>query len=219
MKTQTWRGVGGERDKASKSQQGKWTDVWTLFASFWHVLSLSLLSQMGFDWQVHIAETRASFVSSKLETSDKISMSLKDKNRRLGLLKVEKSVCFPVSFPLGVSSHSTITFFSITCAWWLFDAPPGNERRPMKVPPGCTTPVLVVGSGGRMKTTHCAPPNSFLSHSQVAIVARAERPSVSITWRRRLGCDELHCGCDWRWICYLCITTYVESSLTLGPSF
>lgn len=33
---------------------------------------------MGFDWQVHIAETRVSFVGSKLETGDKLSMTLKD---------------------------------------------------------------------------------------------------------------------------------------------
>lgn len=46
-----------------------------------------------------------------------------------------------------------------------------------------------------------------------------KRLPVSITWRKRLGHKEVHCGCDWHWICYLCITTYIESSLTLRPSF
>lgn len=46
-----------------------------------------------------------------------------------------------------------------------------------------------------------------------------KRLPVSITWRKRLGHNEVHCGCDWHWICYLCITTYIESSLTLRPSF
>lgn len=76
---------------------------------------------------------------------------------------------------------------------------PQNGGRPCPVPPpSCTTPVLVVRSIGGMKTTYSFAPKPFSSSSQVAIVAHAERPLVSITWRRRLGHDEVHCGCDWR---------------------
>lgn len=88
-------------------------------------------------------------------------------------------------------------------------SPPPNKRHPMKVPPGYTTPLLVKVGGTEI--TYCAPPNRFSSRSQMAIAAHAERLPVSITWRRRVCGDEVHCGCDWHWKCYLWITTNIES--------
>lgn len=134
-----------------------------------------------------------------------------------------------------------------TRAWWLFDAAwsmrvlgspdlrtqrvnggrphplpcratlPCNQTCLVKVAPGLHNPSASRGQRRRQPIVpHQIP--SWAAVKRLLWKAQKRLP-VSITWRKRLGHNEVHCGCDWHWICYLCITTYIESSLTLRPSF
>lgn len=209
---------GGGAPKPARLRQGKWMDSLCLIlthsvfipplpAWIWLAGPYSHAAGLICRWQ--IGNHRENIHESKRH----------NENGRWRLLKVEKNVCFTRFFSSSIKKKrwcqwTLHNYFSLSVFFfylWLVTRAPGDWSTPPGQPVslGCptrepgrmnggrpTTPVLAVGSSGGTKT-HCA----------------------GFTWRRRLGRDEVHYGCDWCWIGYLCITTYAESSLTFGPFF
>lgn len=156
------------------------------------------------------------------------------------------NICFPISFTLksqnGISSLGSVNFFFCFCLitrargnCLTLPAQPTSLGRPTRevrgingghscsLPHGCPLSTegclmkVVLGSSGGSKNTHCALSKPFSRYSQVAIVAHKKGHEFPWSGGEKMFPDEVDCGNDWRWICYLCIMTYT-APLTLGRS-
>lgn len=154
-------------------------------------------------------------------------------------------ISFTLKSKNGISSLSSGTFFffafaSLHVCWviaWPCLLNPASLGRPTRelrgingghscsLPHGC--PLSTVGclmkvvpgsSGGSKKSPIVPCPN--LSQAAVERLLWHTKKAIGFhdLVEKKMLPNEVDCGNDWCWICYLCIMTYAECYLTLGRS-